>query len=173
MVSPAKRSGSSVMWDKKNRQNRDTPIMRNIFDTRRFLKLRRVLLRKFLELWDKNLPTEIRDIPILWLKIFDTRKWWNTKGFLAKNFGIVRQKIIDRNTWCPRLSFSLFLSHSLSLSFSFSLSLSEPWKFTRTDIFWNIERLPYEYFLYCGTKNFLQKIVIYTLIWLEIFDSRI
>ena len=53
----------------------------NLFDTRNFLNHRRVPLQKFLVLWDKKISTENRVIPLLRMKIFDTRNQWNTKGF--------------------------------------------------------------------------------------------
>ena len=55
----------SVLWDKKDRQNRDTAIIQKIFDSRTFLKHRRVRPRCFLAIWDKHFPTEKRDTPLL------------------------------------------------------------------------------------------------------------
>ena len=48
-------------------------LSKNNFDARTFLKHRRVPLRIFLLLWDKNFSTENRDKPPLRLKFFDTR----------------------------------------------------------------------------------------------------
>ena len=66
----------SVLWDKKNRQNYVAPFLlcARIFDTRSFLKHRRVPLQNFSAMWDKknqrwkfNANTfEPRPIPLLW-----------------------------------------------------------------------------------------------------------
>ena len=48
----------SVLWDKKDQQNRDTAIVQNNFDSRTFLKHRRVRPRCLFAIWDKKFPTE-------------------------------------------------------------------------------------------------------------------
>ena len=71
------------------------------FDTRNFLRHRRVSLRKFSVLWGNKLSTENRDIPLLCIKFFDT-------GFFLKHrsvplwffSGTVRQKLSTENRFC-------------------------------------------------------------------------
>ena len=60
----------SVLWDKKDRQNRDTPTTLKIFVTRNFLKHRRVRPRCFSVTWDKKFPTEKCDNRLLIYKFF-------------------------------------------------------------------------------------------------------
>ena len=73
------------------------PRYKKFFDTKNFLKYRRVL-RSFSVLWDKNFPTEDRCIPFLCIKFVDIRnflKHWKvpqeifrhreTKNFRRKN----------------------------------------------------------------------------------------
>ena len=123
------------MWDKKNRQNRDTPILQNIFDTRMLLKHRRVPLRIFLKLLDRKLSTETRDQPLRCLAIFDTRKWWNTKGLPRKKFPYCETKD-NRQKIVILLSSETFLI---------------------PQSFWNTIGLPYENFWNCENKIFKRK----------------
>ena len=65
-----------------------------IFDTRRFLKHRRVPLRNFWTLWDKKLLAQKNDISFLFVNFFDTCFFSETqKGCPTKVFGFVRQKL--------------------------------------------------------------------------------
>ena len=65
-----------------------------IFDTRRFLKHRRVPLRNFWTLWDKKLLAQKNDISFLFVNFFDTWFFSETqKGCPTKVFGFVRQKL--------------------------------------------------------------------------------
>ena len=52
------------------------------FDTRRFLKHRRVALRCFLFLWEKKISKQNRDTPLLCMSFFDIPNFFDTlKGF--------------------------------------------------------------------------------------------
>ena len=48
------------------------------FDTRNFLKHRKISLRKFSVLWDNKLSTKNRYIPLLYMKFFDTGIFFET-----------------------------------------------------------------------------------------------
>ena len=77
----------------------DIPFLcKRCFDTRIYLKHRRVPLRKFLVIWDKNFektswynPTSLINKNLRNQKLSET-----PKCFPTKNFGFVRQKIINR-----------------------------------------------------------------------------
>ena len=72
-------------------------LIRKLFRYRKFSETehRKVPLRSFSELRDKKMSTEIRDIGLLSIKLFDIWNYWNTKRFLyevfrhceTKNFG--------------------------------------------------------------------------------------
>ena len=58
----------------------------NFFDTRNFMKQRRVTLWSFSVLWDTKFSEENRDVSLLGIKFFDTPNWWNTKRFPYEMF---------------------------------------------------------------------------------------
>ena len=111
------------------------PLLLSItfFDTRSFLKHRRVPLRNVWTLWDKKSFAQKIDIPFLSVRFFDTRFLFETqKGSLSDIFGTVRQKLWQK----------IVLQIPLLLSITFSIP----------EFFWNTEGLPYVFFRYCETK---------------------
>ena len=97
-----------------------------------------VPLRMFLVLWDKKISTEKRDIPLLCLKIFDTKKSETIKGSFSKSFATVRQKDFDKIVILLQSKTILIPVH-----------------------FWNTDLFPREVFRRCEKVNTRQKIVIF------------
>ena len=92
-------------WDQKfSAEKRDTPFFIHIFfETKNFLKISRISLRKFSALWDIKISTGNRDMPPLIHKFFSIpENFRKTEGFLYKafRFGPVRQKVPTK-PWCP------------------------------------------------------------------------
>ena len=58
----------------------------NFFDSRNFLKYRRVLLQSFSALWDTKLSMENCDNPLLGIKFFDTRIFLKHRRVPRRNF---------------------------------------------------------------------------------------
>ena len=87
-----------VLWDKIYRRKIVILLISRKNDISTFLKPRRVPLRLFLVLWDKNILTENRDIPLRSLKVLDTRKYWNTKQFPHKKFRYRETKTTSTNS---------------------------------------------------------------------------
>ena len=73
----------------------------NFFDTRIIVKHRRVRLRSFSVLWDNKFSEENRDIPLICIKFFDTRNYWNTEGFPYENFWHCETKIFQGKIVIP------------------------------------------------------------------------
>ena len=71
------------------------------FHTRNFLKHKKVPLRNFSVLWNRKFSTQNRDIPLLWLKFFNTRKKWNSQRFPYESFGTVRHEKSTENRVNP------------------------------------------------------------------------
>ena len=86
----------SSLWDKKNQENRATPIIHKHFSDHNISETQKGSPRRFSALWDKNFPTEDRDtrsIPTAsYPRNFPTPETFsNTEGLLHENFGTVRQ----------------------------------------------------------------------------------
>ena len=102
-----------------------TPLLLSIetFDTRSFLKQKRVPLRKVWTLWDKKLIAEKSDIPFLCVNFFPYLTFSETeKGSPTEFFCTVRQKIWQKLVKQPLffypLKFSkpeIFLKHRMVL----------------------------------------------------------
>ena len=97
----------SVLWDKKlPKENLDLPhpLIHKLFRYRKFLKTqhRRVDLRNISVLWDENNSTEKRKSTSLCLTIFDTRNWWNTKGYPYEFFRHRDKKLSTEKGDTPR-----------------------------------------------------------------------
>ena len=93
----------SVLWDKKNRQNRDAPpfLCTKIFDKRSFQKHQIVVQWNFLVQSDKNFQTEKRDTIYHEINFSIPQIFWNIEGMPTKFFGTVRPKIFGGKTWYP------------------------------------------------------------------------
>ena len=117
------------------------------FDTRIFLKHRRVPLPSFFVLWDNKFSIEDRVIP-LWGKKFDNRIFLKHRRLLLRSFSTLRQKNFDRETWYVRPS---------------KPSPLLPKKFSTPKVLWNTEVFPYNVFRYGETTSFRLKIVIFSL----------
>ena len=93
----------SVLWDKKNRQNRDAPpfLCPKIFDKRSFQKHQIVVQWNFLVQSDKNFQTEKRDTIYHEINFSIPQIFWNIEGMPTKFFGTVRPKIFGGKTRYP------------------------------------------------------------------------
>ena len=146
----------SALWDK----NFDTKSWHNslkheIFRYPKLVTHWRVPLRNFSVLWDKKFSIEGRDISLLGIKFFDTRKnfdgepWypspsyaWNfsiqeffsiTEGFPTKFFGIVKQNNFDGKSWYSPPLLSLAPSYNIFRYQNFSETMKgSPTKFFGT-----------------------------------------
>ena len=65
------------------------------FDTRRFLKHRRVALRIFFFLWEKEYSTQIRDTPLLGMSFFDIPNFFDTLKGSPQNDSAIWDKIFS------------------------------------------------------------------------------
>ena len=113
------------------------------FDTRNFLKLRRVPLRNFSALWDKTILTENRDTrpSLLSLTFFDTRNFLKLRKVPLRKFSALWDKIILTENRDTR-------------------PFSHPKHFSIPETFWTWEGFLYETFRHSETKQFWLKIVI-------------
>ena len=73
----------------KARQNRETAIIQMIFDSRTFLKHRRVCPRRFPAIWDKKFSTEERDTPFISINFFRTRTVLKDKSVPPRSFSVL------------------------------------------------------------------------------------
>ena len=81
----------------------------NFFDTRNFVKQRRVPLRSFLLQWDNKFSMENRDIPLLGIKFFDTRNFLKQRRVPIRSFSALwDQKFSTEKRGTPFLSIKLF-----------------------------------------------------------------
>ena len=82
------------------------------FDTRNVLKNRRVPLRNFSVLWDKNFDIKswysLPPSPLLSIKFFDTRNFVKQKVSPTKFFGTLRQQFFYRKSWYSPLIHKIF-----------------------------------------------------------------
>ena len=69
------------------------------FDTRNFLKKRRVLRRTLSVQWDIKFDGKSWYRPIMHKIFWKTQTSWNLEGFPAKLYGILRQKTSEAKTW--------------------------------------------------------------------------
>ena len=168
-----------VLWDKKNRQNRDAPpppsygwkfsIKKNFWNTKVFSN----------EIfWYSETKTFRRKIvipppPLLSIENFSLPEiFWNTaqKSSLAKFFRPCEVKKIRQNReasplLCSKIFDTRILSKHRSFEFyrqcetkifqrSLAISPSHAQNFAIHEIFWNTELFPNEIFWYCVTKVF-------------------
>ena len=145
----------SVLWHKtiwtENRDNQPLfypwhlPRLLSIkfFDTRIFVKHRRVPLRRFSALWDKksfeskswySLPP-----PPFSIKIFDTWIFLKHRKDSLRNDSALWHKTI----WAENRD---------------NQPLFYPWHFSVPEIFWNTEGFLYEFFWHCERKIFDRKL---------------
>ena len=101
---------------------------------------RRVALRNVSVLWDKKNWRKNVNPPFLSLTTFDTRNWWNTRGFPYEvvrhcETNKIRQKMV---IFPPVLSINFFVTRKK----------------------WNTKMFPYEIFRHCETKNIRRKTLI-------------
>ena len=94
------------------------------FDTRIFLKHRRVPLPSFFVLWDNKFSIEDRVIP-LWGKKFDNRIFLKHRRFLLLNFSVLWDNKYSNEgrvipLWCKKIDNRIFLKHGRLLLPSFS-----------------------------------------------------
>ena len=149
------------------------PYYRKTFDTRIFLKDRRVRPRCFSAFWDKKISTEKRDTPFLSIFFSVLENFWNTKAFPTKFFGTVRLKLFHGK------SLNSYFMHKVVGWPSFYESLKgspqkirhrETKKFKKVvidcyPIFFRYQKVSelqgssYKIFWYCETKT-INKIVI-------------
>ena len=134
----------SVLWDKKFRQNRDSPpsLCMKIFDKRIFLKHQSVLQWNISVQWDKNFDGKSwYSPPPPYPNFFDNGNYCNSKGFPYGNFRHCETKNFRRKILIlppPLLSINFiatgsFLKHST-------------------------EGFTYQIFRHCETKKIRQKI---------------
>ena len=93
----------------------------------------------FSALWDNEFSREKSDIHFLWENVSIPGFSETLNGSTTKYFGALRQKILDRKSWCPLL-----------IEKNFSIPES----------FWCIELFPNKIFWFCETNKFEPKVVI-------------
>ena len=106
-----------------------------------------VPLQKFSVIRNRNFSSQNRDISLLWINFFNTRKKWNTKGFTYEIFGTVRHKKSAENRAPPPLWLIIVIFHSCKKTFV-------------TRIFVIQRRVPYEVFQEMRQKVNRRTIVI-------------
>ena len=123
------------------------------FDTRRFLKHRRVALRIFFFLWEKEYSTQNRDTPLLCMSFFGIPNFFDTlKGF-PENFLATWDKIFS-----PENFNTLPLIHKI---------------FSIPENIWYTEGLPYKVFRFGRLRRkIFDKTVMPPFLWLKIFYTR-
>ena len=88
---------STILWS-------SPPLCMKFFDTRMFLKHRRVVLRSFSAMWDEKTSTEKSDIPHLppIHKTFsEPKSFWNTEGFRKEVFQHCETRKFQKNRDVP------------------------------------------------------------------------
>ena len=149
------------------------PYYRKTFDTRNFLKDRRVRPRCFSAiLGHKNFDGKTWH-PLL-IHIFSVlENFWNTKAFPTKFFGTVRLNFSTESRWTPILCIKLLNDHVFMKHWRVrhkNFGTVSRMKFKKVVIdcypkffrYWNVSELqgsPYESFWYCEIKT-INKIVI-------------
>ena len=87
-----------------------------IFDTRSFLKHKRVPLRKFWNIWETKLIAKNSDIPFLCVNFSGLDFFWNTEGFSYGFFWYCETKILTKTceTTPLLLSYKIFDTRNFS-----------------------------------------------------------
>ena len=91
------------------------PLSINFFDTRNFVKQRRVPLRSFSVLWDNKFSIENRDIPLWGIKFFNTPNFLKHWRDAHEIFRYCETRIFRRkNVISPLLSINFFRYQKIS-----------------------------------------------------------
>ena len=141
----------SVLWDKNDRQNRNTPTTQSIIDTRTFLKPWMVRSRCFAAIWDWTFPTERRETPFSSINFFHTRNF--------RKHGRVHPRCFSA-TWDKK-----FPTENVTPAF---LSLI----FFQTRNFLKHNTVPLKFFSVLRNRKFSTQNRDLSLIWLKFFKTR-
>ena len=134
----------SVLWDKKNPQNRDAPLLcMKIFDKRYFLKHQSVLQWNISVQWDKN---------------FDGKSWCPPPPLIHKIFfstrNFLKHRMVPwRSFFCPVRWKKFRQNREASPSFA--------WNFPIPEFCRNTGGFSYELYRHCETKIFQRSLVIF------------